>query len=228
MPYNRLSLYKKFVFPIVEKHGLVPVAADEFVLPAENTSAKLDALIQKSKLIIADISTNNPSIHMQLGMVYEKRKQCLVISKPGIPIPFNLNNQVIISDFEYNIDELLVSIENFVGKFGTRSEDFMDEPRRLFRLKEYNAAVISAIRLLEVKLTKQWLSEEKYDTNSSTVVPLTQLLKIVDGKYNINITEVKEWLLVRNKVVHSEYQSSKSQSKKIIDGVYGIISKLQS
>lgn len=227
VPYSKLSLYKKYVFPIVERQGLVPVAADEFILPGENISAKINTLINKAKIVIADISSGNPSTLMELGIITEKEKPCLVVSDSKALIPTDImNNHIVIGNFEQEIENLLSAIESFIGEYTVNNNDFIDEPKRLFDLKEYNAAIISAIRLLEIKLTRQWLLHEQNDTSSNAVIPLTQLIKIVGDNYNLDIKQIKEWSSIRNKVVHSEYRATRNQCKHIVDGVYKIINKL--
>lgn len=227
VPYNKLSLYKKYVFPVVERRGLVPVAADEFILPGENISAKINTLIQKAKISIVDISSGNSDVFMELGIIAEKNKPCLVVSDAKTTIPTDgTKYSIVIGNFENEMENLLNSIEHFIGKYAVTHGDFIYEPKRLFELKEYNAAIISAIRLLEIKLTKQWFSKELSDTSSNAVIPLTQLIKISGNNYDFEIKQLKEWSSIRNQVVHSEFKASRNQCKNIVDGVYKIIEKM--
>lgn len=73
VPYGKLSLYKKYIFPIIEQYGFIPVA-DEFIIPSENITAKINTLIQNAKITIVDISTNNSNIFMEFGIINELYK----------------------------------------------------------------------------------------------------------------------------------------------------------
>ena len=228
VPYNKLSLYKKFIFPIIEQHGFVPVAADDFILPGDNITAKINTLIQKAKITIVDISTNSSSIFMELGIINETHRPCLMITDNKMNMPVEVsNNKVVYGDFENEMDNLIQSIESFLESNREDIKDFEDEPKRLLDLREYNAAIISAIRLLEIKLTKKWLLDEHNDTCSNAVIPLTQLLKIVGSNYGIDVELVKSWSAMRNKVVHSEYKATRTQCKRIVEGVYKIINDIE-
>ena len=90
-----------------------------------------------------------------------------------------------------------------------------------------HATVVSAIRLLEIKLTKKWILDEHNDICSNAVIPLTQLLKIVGSNYGIDVELVKSWSAMRNKVVHSEYKATRIQCKRIVEGVYKIINDIE-
>jgi len=231
VPYSRLSLYKRYIFPIAKKYGLIPVAADDFILPGENISAKINTLIQKSTLIIADLSSNSASINMELGIIREKNKPYAIITSPNSSIAIDCKaSNCITGDFENNIDTLLDSIETFIRKCTddilSNSSEAFDEPKRLYDLKEYNAAVISAIRLLEINMTKYWITVEKHTQYSGAVIPLAQMIRIIGPECNLDVSMIKEWSAVRNRVVHSEYNVSRAQCKNIVDGVYQVIKKL--
>lgn len=228
VPYNKLSLYKKYIFPIIEQYGFVPVAADDFIIPSENITAKINTLIQKARITIVDISTNNSNIFMELGIINEFSKPCLIVTNDYMNVPIELSNhKVVQGNFEDKLDDLVCSIENFLEMHKESIKDFEHEPKRLFDIGEYNAAIISAIRLLEIKLTKKWLLAEHNDTRSNAVIPLVQLIKIVGSSYGIDVELVKSWSAIRNKVVHSEYKATRTQCKKIVDGVYKIINELK-
>lgn len=226
VPYSKLSLYKKYIFPVVERQGFIPVAADEFILAGDNIAAKVSTLIQKAKTVIVDIS-GSPHIQMELGIAMEEQKACLIISENGELLPVDvLNHQFVVGNFTDKLDNLIDAVDKFIGKYTTNRDDSFDAPKRLFKLKEYNASIIAAISLLEIRLTKFCLLHEKNELSSNAVIPLGQLIRIIGNKYGIDSEQVHQWSSIRNQVAHSEYMANRSQCKQILDGIYNLIARL--
>jgi hypothetical protein len=57
LPLELLPFYRELVFPAVEEAGFVPVTADDVVSPGDNISAKIDALIDRSSVMVAELSS---------------------------------------------------------------------------------------------------------------------------------------------------------------------------
>lgn len=226
VPYSKLSLYKKYIFPVVEQQGFIPVAADEFILAGDNTAAKVSTLIQKAKIVIVDIS-GSPHIQMELGIAIEEQKTCLIISESKELLPIDApNHSFVVGNFTDKLDDLIDSIDWFIKQNATSRDDSYDAPRRLFKLKEYNASIIAAISLLEIRLTKFWFLHEKNEVNSNAIIPLGKLIRIIGKKYDINSEQVQQWTSIRNQVAHTGYTASRGQCKQILDGIYDLIEKI--
>jgi hypothetical protein len=142
---------------------MVPVSVDEYVLPGDNISAKINTLIQKSSIAIIDTTMISSNISMEYGIINEAKIPHLVISSEqlltsGIDVSIN---RLLFGDFNKKIEHLISGIEDFLSEYSlsqNTTDYLLNEPWRLFELKKYNAAVISAIRLLEVEL-KEALSK---------------------------------------------------------------------
>jgi|LSQX01.1.fsa_nt_gb hypothetical protein len=231
VPFEKLSLYKKYVFPIAKRQGLTPVSLDEFVLPSDNWIAKVQTLIKKSQVAIVDISTSNSNVFMELGMLKERNTQILVIDDNEQKLPTNiLGNRYIFGDFDKNLDTLLMGVDDFLSQLTLDSKvDLLNEPKRLFHKGEYNAAIVSSIRVLEVELTRYWLYHKHNEKKSSAVIPLVQLLRTVeeDLSIDLNLVRIREWSSLRNRVVHSDFNATKLQAKEVVNGTYEIIKKLK-
>jgi len=227
VPSEKLSLYKKYVFPIAEKQGLTPVSLDEFILPSDNWIAKVQTLIKKSQVAIVDISNSNPNVYMELGMLKEKNTQILIINEDENNTPYDvMSNRYIIGDFINNLDALLEGVDKYLSQFALESNvDLLNEPKRLLSKKEYNAAIVSSIKVLEVQLTRYWLSHKHKEEQSNAVIPLGQLLMIIkdEDDIDLDIVKIKEWSSLRNKVIHSDSNATEFEAKEIVDGTYKIV-----
>lgn len=232
VPYSKLSLYKKYVFPIVEKYGMIPTAADDFFLPGDNISAKISAIIQKATLAIIDMSDGSAAVNMEAGIIAEKEIPCVIISSHRDLIPIEMTQHYIAEgDFDAEPGKLLSSIENgilYISETLTRGNDNpYDEPSRLLMLKEYNAAVVSAIRVLEIALSDYWSQRRGTKETPQMPIPLKELIYFYCKESQDDCyAEIQNWIAIRNKVVHSQYNVKRPQCQKIVDGVCRIVDRI--
>jgi bisphosphoglycerate-dependent phosphoglycerate mutase len=62
IPVKLIPFYKKYIFPIVKKQGLVPISADDVIAPGDNWMAKISALISRAEFIVIDIATKKHDV----------------------------------------------------------------------------------------------------------------------------------------------------------------------
>lgn len=228
IPVKLIPFYKKYIFPIVKKQGLVPISADDVIAQGDNWMAKISALISRAEFIVIDIATKNTMF--ELGLVLNQKKlqtRVLIIKAESSPLPTDLNNLVYITraddPFE-NIDFISEQIDNwFRQALEPLKTTYDEEPRRLLNKKEYKAAVISAMTLLEVHI-RQRLEIIKETTLRTKPLPTLFNLalenQIINDQQYLNI---KLWSDTRNKLVHTKSTVTANDAKKIVNGVYEII-----
>ena len=150
-----MPFYKKYIFPVVKRQGLIPISADDVITIGDNWMAKVTALIKKSEFIVVDIGTQNTLFELGLALSNKDKATRILIIKDEIsPIPADLNNFLYIARPENpydNSEELTMRIEHwFMEVLEPLKQSYQDEPDRLLKKKEYRAAVISAISLFEI------------------------------------------------------------------------------
>src|SRR5690242_16089129 len=101
------------------------------------------------------------------------------------------------------------------------------EPHRLLQAKEYRAAVISAMTLLEGKL-REHLSKRPWPETSR---PMSMRALVERGvEQAIVPRELREplyrWMRLRNEVVHSSVNVSRAQALEIVNGVMDWVGQL--
>lgn len=228
IPVKLIPFYKKYIFPIVKKQGLVPISADDVIAPGDNWMAKISALISRAEFIVIDIATKNTMF--ELGLVLNQKKlqtRILIIKAESSPLPTDLNNIIYITradePFE-NIDSISEQIDNwFRQALEPLKTTYDEEPRRLLNKKEYKASVISAMTLLEVHL-RQRLEVIKETTLRTK--PLPTLFNLAFENQIINEQQyqrIREWSDTRNKLVHTKSTVTANDAKRIVNGVYEII-----
>ncbi len=227
VPLSVLSLYRDRVFPVARESGFVPVSADDVVSPGDTIFAKIEALILRAQLIVVDASTSNTLLELGMARGQMDWSRILVVAPSPADIPIDLREiRVLIRPDLANTDsdEFLSEIGQW---FAAAAERFMPrlvkEPQRLLQAKEYRAAVISAISLLEVFLRK------RLDVPSSVSGRRMSLSALLDVAHqqgalgDVSVKTVLEWLHTRNEVVHGPRAVRKSTAGQIVRGVLRMV-----
>ncbi|KQM70358.1 hypothetical protein ASE74_23545 [Pedobacter sp. Leaf216] len=235
LPRDLISIYKKYIFPIVEAAGFAPITSDDILGPnAQNNAAKVVALIERSSIVVVHIDNFNPSFELNMALsIRGTGKKIRVIVVSNIAFPDSLRSKQM--DFILEDIDIFKNIDEFSGQFEQAfevmssefKEDFKSESRRLLDKREYKAAIISAITQLESRLRNNIDIVLKIPIR---IVPLTQLLKYAI-EYNLldqnDYMNIKNWMSVRNQLVHLDGKTTPSQAKLIVEGVHTILEKME-
>lgn len=225
VPLKYISIYKKYIFPIVQNYNFVPITVDEFVQSGDNLLATISSLIDKASIIVVDISSN--ATRNELGMILNSKKSkenIIIINDNYDNIPFDLINIVTLNrpeNFLEDVDDFVYAFEKYFNVVASNTQERINgEARRLLEKHEYAAAVISAVTLFEDVL------RNKLDKNlekSSNVYSLTQLLRLANERQLINnnqVGELREWIMIRNKFVHTtDRQMNRHLATRIITSI---------
>ena len=106
----------------------------------------------------------------------------------------------------------------------------LEEPLRLFNAKEYRAAVISALTLLETTLRER-LAKNPLWPNVRRPLALRSLIKQAIDEQVLKAEDeerIASWMRTRNEVVHSSMQIGRAEAKEIVEGVLQVIRALSS
>jgi hypothetical protein len=242
LPLELLPFYRERVFPVVEEAGFVPVTADDVVTPGDNISAKLDALIDRASVMVTELTSSWTMAEYRMAIARIKgagadstqRKPLWLIvvvtdreqappSAQGFPVLVRPNT--ITDDPEGFIADLGGLLRGIAAQTGVERQA---EPQRLFEAREYRAAVISAMALLEARLRER-LNKIPWP---QTRRPLS-MRSLVDQAVEQGIIpqelrfRVDAWMRTRNEVVHSSIPIPRAQAGEIVDGILELISQMQ-
>jgi hypothetical protein len=237
VPNNWLSFYQSNIFPIAKHWGFVPLTASSVLTPGESVFAKTDALIERSELIVADISTPRALPELLATIGKSSRKNLLVVleDRPELRGEMELLREHLLNvAFVRRPTSLLGDTEGFVALVGEWfqriSGDTLGrlggEPDRLLEKKEYRAAVISAVSLLEARLREQ-LQQSQIDIRK--VYSMQQLIKHAIEKGLIPAHEqfaLNEIIRTRNVAVHMQGAVSAKSCREVVDTVRRILQGL--
>jgi len=227
VPMSSLSFYREHVFPVARERGLVPVSVDDVVSSQDTMLATIEALIQRAQLFVVEASNQSTLFEFAMARARLDMSRILVIASPETGRSFDLMGYRVIP----RPNVLAIDPGEFlraVGKWFTDAahhvaSDFAEEPQRLFAAKEYRAAVIAAISLLEVSLRRR---VDEPSSLRERRMPLPSLLKIAQEQGllgEVPRSRVVSWLRVRNRVVHGQRTVSKAVAESIVKGVAKIV-----
>lgn len=232
LPFKYISFYKKYVFPIAQEYGFVPITADEVLAIGDSIRPKISALIDSAEFIIVDIASSFSM--MELGMILSRAKSkenILIIQDKETPITIDIVGLESIIREKNPWDNFEELTSKFSIWFSRKSESFKmlveSEPRRLLEKKEYRAAVISSITLLEQKLKERLYVEFEPEQRPYSFL---SLLKMADRRKllrNEEYYKIREYILIRNKLVHSSENVTGSLAEKIVNNINIVIKELK-
>ena len=132
---------------------LVPVTAADVIAPGDNYTAKIDAIMRRSVAAVVDVTTQNTNPGTGDAHGDEQPLQTLVVIEEGAVPPSDLANQVVARRAKGPIADQPALLRSFEEWFRRVAADIQprlaEEPLRLLGVREYCAAVISAITHLE-------------------------------------------------------------------------------
>jgi len=166
----------------------------------------------------------------ELGLVLSQSKhtnRLLIIRSENSPIPSDIQNLLYLSrpenPFEA-IDELSERIEHWFRDVVEPMKTMYDEePNRLLKKKEYRAAVISAMTLLEVNMRQRVELIKDVPTKTTAPYSIYMLAKDFNIITQEQFIKIKMWSDTRNRLVHTKAIVNANDAKKIVTGVYELI-----
>lgn len=234
-PYTRISFLKDLVYPILEKNGVTPITSSEIIMPGDSWMQKSETLINESSMVIADISGNSEAVKWELISVRNMQKKLIIVADKDQPtcLPDSLRMLPYIEYSTYGDNQGFIdALGHQIGTmFDNTTNKILVEPIRLLQKKEYDAAVISAFRLLEMTLRDLEFSQSSSTYRTSSI---SQQLKILSTQTNDPefplqlINQVRDYITIRNQLAHGANSNiSKELANEIVQSVMELIKYLQ-
>lgn len=234
LPLELLPFYRERVFPVVEEAGFVPVTADDVVTPGDNISAKLDTLIDRASVMVVELTSSWTMAEYRMAIARirnappdsgrRKLLQLIVVLTDDEQAPPSARDlptirrpNVITEDPEGFIAQLGEVLRRLSAQLGVERQA---EPQRLLQAKEYRAAVISAMTLLEAKLRNRldktpW-PQTRRPMSLRSLVEVAMEREIISPQLKARLDA---WMRLRNEVVHSAMTVTRVQAAVIVNGV---------
>lgn len=228
VPVDMMSYYEELVYPIVISYGFLPITTYDIVSPGENIYAKEMGLINKSDIIVIDLSSD----------YYNKFFLSYTLSKDVTLIPILVKGQHISNDIKRHkfiirpkdiFDENEPFLEVMDSIFHKLSINYFDrlqnEPNRLLEYRLYRAAFISAIILLETSVRTFLQSKKLVESRQSTLYRMVDILSKSKELAKDEYTNLTKWIKTRNQILHNNEDISNRKAKKYTLEIMDFLSK---
>ena len=227
-PHQRLSQIKENIFPLLSSYSITPITLDEILYPGDNWLAKSELLIEKTNLALIDLTQNNSNVMWELTTLLKNRKHIILIANEGSIIDIQIKEHSIIYYKTLDDEDFLLKLQNHIDMYiKDYPFDVIEEAMRLFEKKEFNAASISAFRYLEESIRKSNIKLDNYSHHYSLNMMLQALYKN-EILHNISFNEIKDYISLRNNLVHTNISINKSEAANVIAFVKKIVNELTS
>lgn len=228
IPLTLHPFYREQVFPIAREAGFVPLTADDVVSPGDTIHAKISALIDRSALIVVEVSTPWTSVELRWALAKEKDGRILVVSPDASMLPSVLKEttevlarpQVLTGDIESFLERVREWFTSSAEEIGQR---ISNEPIRLLDAREYRAAIIASITLLESWLRQKLIQMDALPRRSYSIRRMVEVAQQRGVIASSDLHDILEWLSIRNEVVHSPAKVSRERAQAIVYGVMHMI-----
>jgi hypothetical protein len=233
VPIELLSWYRENIFPIVKRSGFVPVAARDILTPPGTATAKIDALIDRAALVVAEITGRNAMFEVGLALSALSRERVLLIADRDMPIPVDVAGFRVIrrpQDLTEAADFLSDEIEVWLSSNATQVQaNYSDgsEPERLIAAREYRAALIAAIAMLENQLNRYLLDTDQYEPLRGR--SLGDLVRRAAHQGLISNAEVNTLFVsikLRNAALHQNSPVTERQAVEAVHLIMDVIQRL--
>lgn len=235
VPIELLSWYREFIFPAVERFGFVPLAARDILTPSGTSTTKIDALINRAALIVAEITGRNAAFEVSLAVRDHPRQSILLVADDASAVSFpdlDLEAFRIVlrpRDLTESIEVLRKAIVSWIEEsapyvqFGAVGES---EPERLIAAKEYRAALIAAVALLETRLGRVTGLEQG---SSFRRPPLAEIARRAASQGLINDDEqntIVNSIRLRNGALHQDRHVTQNEAIEAVRVIMEVVRRL--
>lgn len=221
----------------------MPVTADDVVSPGDNISAKIDALIDRSNVMVVEISS--PSTQAEFRMAISRLKirldqplrkpfELIIVATDAHQIPPEARDFQIVMRQETWVAEPEAFIARLLGRlreFAPHTEALRAaEARRLLNAREYRAAVIAAMTHLEATLRERleklpWLEKTSWES-ARRPMSMRSLIDQAIEQEIISLDDrvrIDTWTRIRNSAVHTAHPVSAREAREIVEGTLRIL-----
>jgi hypothetical protein len=242
VPRDLQSFYREKVYPMAKIWGFVPLTDSDVVARGEPIWAKVDALISRADLIVADVVSPNALSELLRGIRNFQEKRVLIIGPQDSQevavktfssevhpqkLPIMLTYIVRPANPIREAEAFLPHVNDwFQAVAGATRERLEEEPGRLLTKKEYRAAVISAMSLLEARLRSHLQPATGSSAKSSGLLPLIDQAIEQQLIHPRHRESLRRWVRERNAAVHMRGPVSAKFARDMVNGIRRILQEL--
>lgn len=228
VPLDLIQWYREVFFPLVEEVGLVPVLSRDVVTPAGTISAKIDALIERAKLVVVDLSSPRSFYEAGFAMGAKDADAVLFIAADSDSMPADMRGRRYIirpKDLTAPSEDVMSAFRAWLASHtptkGRRNA--LPDAERLLDVAEPGYALIASVAELERRLANLM-----HDEGSNVALSIMRLLRGALQREALTVEEFNELRLVvqkRNEALHLAKAISMDEARRAIALVTSIVER---
>jgi len=232
IPSRLIGWYRENIFPEVEACGLVPVTARDVLSPPGAISAKLDTLISRALLVVAEIDPGATQYEVALAILKKPLANILIVGDPSDLNPTAQNSQILHvprpDEGAMDPKDLVDAVRDWLQTSTPGTHFSEDEPRRLLNLAEGRAALVSAVTLLEKTLSDALgadISEPRRPRSMRSLLGEAEELEYFRTPADRDL--IVEAVSARNRAIHTNQEIPFSVAEGYVLAILGFLDRLQ-
>lgn len=233
VPFDRLGLYREYLFPVAAAAGYTPAAADEVVSPAGTFIAKGQALLAAADAVVVDISTTFGLFELGVarsvrGRVSEGPPQAdtspddiFVVGDEGQALPADLADiDIAVLPSVEDMSSLAAAFQQWLRPRRARLAMFdpVRECDRLIAEGHWTAAVLTAWiaieRRLRDRLAATWRGSATPSGGVRALIEQVRVDGLIDGVLEDDLLALQR---LRNSVAHGIEPATEEQARMAVD-----------
>lgn len=231
IPLGLVPWYRDVIFPLVEERGMVPVTARDVLTPPGTVANKVDALIERAAMVVVELGGSYSDYEASLAIAQKPSEAVLLVVEEGGLTPANLTSYRMLQrpkHLEADPSEFVEVFAKWISEWHRQRSAITGEPERLLEHREYGAALISAVSLLEVTLNERLATP--LETASSRPTSIRKMLR--EGQRQGLLAEAPELELIeqavttRNEVLHRGRKVTSTQAKLFVSAIRTFVDRL--
>ncbi|APH43682.1 hypothetical protein BMW26_00960 [Microbacterium sp. 1.5R] len=238
IPPRLVGWYRDNVFPEAEAFGLVPVVQREVFSAPGTAPTKVDALVERSLIVIAELDADYESYEASFALATKGARNVLLVRddrelkgrmerarslsvRPSLSEATLLYRPSLDGDPAGFVDE----IRRWLTDVVPAAESHRDEPARLLASRHFGPALISAVSLLEVALGRAFVGkgEDPARPNLRNLVKHARRAGLIESDEELH--RIEQAITKRNEAVHRVAIVTSQQARAGIEAIMPVVQR---
>jgi hypothetical protein len=220
VPLDLIQWYREVFFPLVEEVGLVPVLARDVLTPEGTVTAKIDALIERAKLVVVDLSSPRSYYEAGLAMGAKGSDAVLFIATDADSVATDVRGRRYLvrpKDLTAPLEDVTSAFQSWLqaNVVAREGRGPLRDAEQLLTIREARYALIAAVSELERQL--KLLMHEQGERVPTSVMRLLRAALQREALTVEEFEELRSAVQHRNEALHNARPVGMDEARRAID-----------